>query len=73
MERGSGNHCMNETEKSDNGIVPMKLADKGGNTPAEQGEGRPLAKGNTPHATIVRTQSRVTMSSGLLSVFVIST
>jgi len=59
---------MNSFEKSDNGIVPMKSANKQCENSAEQREGRLLAKGNTPQATIVRTQSRVAMSNGLAGV-----
>lgn len=59
---------MNGIEKSDNGIVPMKSANKQCENSAEQREGRLLAKGNTPQTTIVRTQSRVAMSSGLAGV-----
>jgi len=59
---------MNDTEKSDSVVVPMKPANKGDNTLAEQMEGRPLAKGNIHQATTDRTQSRVPVSSGLADV-----
>lgn len=65
MEGESRNRCMNGNEKSDSCVVLMKPANKEGSTSAEQREGRRLAKGNTPQATIVRTQSREAMSSGL--------
>lgn len=65
VEGENRNHRMNSFEKSDNGIVPLRSVNKEGNTSAEQKEGRPLAKGNTPQATTVRTQGRVAVSSGL--------
>ena len=59
---------MNDIEKSDSVIVPLKRANKGGNAPAESVEGRALAKGNTRQTTTTRTQSRDTVSSGLAGV-----
>lgn len=56
---------MNGNEKSDNCVVPTRSANKEGESSAEQKEGRRLAKGNTHQTTIVRTQSRAAMSSGL--------
>lgn len=59
---------MNGIEKSDNVVVPMKLMNKGVNPPAESVEERTLTKGNIHQATAVRTQCRVTTSSGLVDV-----
>ena len=55
-------------EKSDKGIVPEKLPNKGDQSPAEAVEGRPLPEGNRRQTTVDRTQRRVTTSSGLLAV-----
>lgn len=59
---------MNDIEKSDSVIVPLKRTNKGSNTPAESVEGRTLAKGNTRRTTTPRTQSRDSVSSGLAGV-----
>ena len=59
---------MNDIEKSDSVIVPLKRMNKGVNTPAESVEGRTLAKGNTRQTTTTRTQSRDSVSSGLVGV-----
>lgn len=59
---------MNDIEKSDSVVVPMKPANKGGNILAEQVEGRPLTKGNTYEATADRTQCRGSASCGLVGV-----
>ena len=55
-------------EKSDNVIVPTKSSNKEGWPSAETMEGRTLPEGNRQQTTVDRTQSRVTTSSGLLSV-----
>ncbi len=59
---------MNDIEKSDSVVVPLKRTNKGGNTPAESVEGRTLAKGNTHRTTADRTQCRGSASSGLAGV-----
>ena len=59
---------MNDMEKSDSVIVPLKQTNKGGNNPAESVEERTLAKGNTCLTTTPRTQSRDSVSSGLAGV-----
>lgn len=59
---------MNDSRKSDNNIVPEKPANNGGETSAEQVEGRALAEGNTMKAAAVRTQGRVAASTGLCGV-----
>ena len=59
---------MNDIEKSDNVVVPMKLTNKGANPLAESVEERTLTKGNTHQTTAVRIQCRVTASSGLVGV-----
>ena len=59
---------MNDIEKSDSVVVPMKRANKGGNTLAEPVEERTLAKGNTHQPTTTRTQCRDSVSSGLAGV-----
>jgi len=58
----------NDSRKSDNNIVPEKPANKEAKTSAEQVEGRALTKGNTMNAAAVRTQGRVTASTGLCGV-----
>ena len=55
-------------EKSDKVVVPMKRSNKAGSPAAETVEGRSLPEGNSQQTTVDRTQSRVTTSSGLLSV-----
>lgn len=56
---------MNGTEKSDSAVVPMKRANKEGNTSAEPVEERARAKGNTFQPITDRTQSRNSVSAGL--------
>ncbi len=56
---------MNGSRKSDNTIVPEKPANKEVKTFAEQVEGRVLTKGNTMNTAAVRTQGRVSASTGL--------
>ncbi len=55
-------------EKSDNVVVPTKRSNKEGLPSAETVEGRTLPEGNSQQTTVVRTQSRVATSSGLLTV-----
>ena len=55
-------------EKSDKVVVPTKRSNKEGSPSAEMVEGRTLPEGNSQQTTVDRTQSRVTTSSGLLSV-----
>lgn len=55
-------------EKSDKAILPKKQPNNEGDPSAEAVEGRALPKGNTGQTTVVRTQSRVTTSSGLAGV-----
>ncbi len=55
-------------EKSDNVVLPTKRSNKEGSPSAETVEGRTLPEGNSQQTTVDRTQSRVTTSSGLLSV-----
>lgn len=59
---------MNDIEKSDSVVVPLKRANKGDKTPAEFVEERTLAKGNTHQTTTTRTQGRDSVSSGLAGV-----
>ena len=56
---------MNEREKSDPSIVAMKLANKGGQPPAEPVERRGGAEGNAVEHGMRRTPSRESMSHGL--------
>lgn len=56
---------MNDSEKSDNSVVPIKETNKGDKTLAESVEERGLVKGNTHQTTTNRTQSREQVSSGL--------
>ena len=58
----------NVDEKSDNVVLPTKPSNKEGSPSAETVEGRTLPEGNSQRTTVGRTQSRVTTSSGLLSV-----
>ncbi len=55
-------------EKSDNAVVPMKPSNKEDQSSAETVEGRTLPEGNSQQTTVVRTQSRVATSNGLLAV-----
>ena len=56
------------TEESHNGIVPMNHSNKGGNSAAESGEGRPLIKENARQPNTSPTQSRERVSQGLAGV-----
>ena len=56
------------TEESHNGIVPMNHSNKGGNSSAESGEGRPLIKENARQPNTSPTQSGVRVSQGLAGV-----
>jgi len=58
---------MNERGKSDSPIGPEKLPNKGGGAlrPAEEVEGRGLAKGNPNRQTRFRTQGRVDLQHAL--------
>ncbi len=55
-------------EKSDNVILPTKQSNKEDQSSAETVEGRTLPEGNSEQTTGVRTQRRVSPSSGLLAV-----
>ena len=59
---------MSGSRKSDNNIVPEKPANNEVKTFAEQVEGRALTEGNTMNTAAVRTQGRVTASTGLCGV-----
>src|SRR6266581_5011569 len=59
---------MHVTEESHNGIVPMNHSNKGGNSSAESGEGRPLIKENVRQPNTSPTQSRERVSQGLAGV-----
>ncbi len=59
---------MHVDEKSDSVIVPKKPSNKEGLPSAEAVEERTLPEGNNQRTTVVRTQSRVATSSGLLTV-----
>jgi len=59
---------MNDIEKSDSVVVPLKRANKGDKPPAEPVEERTLAKGNAHQTTTTRTQRRDSVSSGLAGV-----
>jgi RNA-directed DNA polymerase len=56
------------TEESHNGIVPMNHSNKGGNSSAESGEGRPLIKENVRQPNTSPTQSGEFVSQGLAGV-----
>jgi hypothetical protein len=56
------------TEESHNGIVPMNHSNKGGNSSAESGEGRPLIKEKARQPNTSPTQSGVRVSQGLAGV-----
>ena len=58
----------NDSRKSDNNIVPEKPANKEIKISAELVEGRALTEGNTMNTAAVRTQGRVTASTGLCGV-----
>jgi RNA-directed DNA polymerase len=55
-------------EESHNGIVPMNHSNKGGNSSAESGEGRPLIKENVRQPNTSPTQSGERVSQGLAGV-----
>ncbi len=55
-------------EKSDSVVVPMKPSNNEDQSSAETVQGRTLPEGNSQQTTVVRTQSRVATSSGLLPV-----
>jgi retron-type reverse transcriptase len=59
---------MNASGESDSGGVPTKDPNKGGLSPAEDLEGRPLTKENADEPHTCRTQSRETVSQGLAGV-----
>src|ERR1700736_3229678 len=56
------------TEESHNGIVPMNHSNKGGNSSAERGEGRPLIEENVRQPNTSPPQSRERVSQGLAGV-----
>ena len=55
-------------EESHNGIVPMNHSNKGGDSSAESGEGRPLIKENAGQPNTYPTQSGKGVSQGLAGV-----
>ena len=61
---------MNERGKSDSSIVPGKLPNKGCGAPhpAEEVEGRGLAKGNPGQQTRFRTQGRADLQHALVRI-----
>ena len=59
---------MNGGEKSDEGVLPLKRPNKGGQLPAEAVEGRTSPKGNGSQTAAVRTPSRDAASNGLAAV-----
>ena len=64
---GKGSHPkpdMHDTGKSEGGIVPEKLPNKG-RRPAEAMEGRPSTEGNSPPTATSSTQSGIGVSPGL--------
>jgi group II intron reverse transcriptase/maturase len=56
---------MDEREKSDSSVVPGKPPNKAEEPAAEAGEGRGLAKGNSPERNALRTPSRAGAPSAL--------
>ena len=52
---------MYEVKQLDDGIVPMRVANKGAQAPAELTEGRTSTKGNPQDQSTGRTQSRGTV------------
>jgi RNA-directed DNA polymerase len=56
---------MNEREKSDSAVVPVKSSNKAGSSAAEEMEGRALAKGNSREQNAHRIQSRERAHSAL--------
>ncbi|WP_369523357.1 maturase [Sinorhizobium meliloti] len=56
---------MNDTEKSDSGIVAEKSTNKAGQPAAESVEPRPETKGNAQQQHTHRTQSRARMTQSL--------
>ena len=56
---------MNDREKSDRPVVPVKSSNNAGQPVAETAEGRGLAKGNTGQQNASRTQSRTGAPSAL--------
>jgi len=56
---------MNDTEKSDERVVPTKSLNNAGAPAAEAMEGRRLAKGNTEEQNVPRTQRRTSTLSAL--------
>ena len=65
MSRKSNMHAGGE---SDGCVLPTKCPNKGGQTPAEDAEGRQPTKENAGQATAPRTQSRISELSDLLGV-----
>ena len=61
---------MNERGKSDSSILPVKLPNKGCGAPqpAEEVEGRGLAKGNPGQQTRFRTQGRSDLQHALVRI-----
>jgi len=59
---------MHVSEESDSGIVPMNHSNQDGKPSAENGEGRPLIKENTPQSCTHPTQSGARVSQGLAGV-----
>ena len=51
--------------ESYSGVVPTRQPNKGGRSPEEVAEGRPLSKENTRQSKPCRTQSRESGSNGL--------
>jgi hypothetical protein len=56
------------SEESDSGIVPMNHLNNDGRASAEEGEGRPLIKENTPQLNTHPTQSGARVYQGLRGV-----
>ena len=59
---------MHVFEESDSGVVPMNHSNQDGRTSAENAEGRPLIKENTPPPSTQPTQSGARVSQGLTGV-----
>ena len=56
------------SEESDSGTVPMNHSNNDGRSPAENAEGRPLIKENTPQLNTHPTQSGARVHQGLAGV-----
>ena len=59
---------MHVSEESDSGILPMNHSNNDGRASAEEGEGRPLIKENTPQPNTHPTQGGARVSQGLAGV-----